>query len=89
MNTNSQDMMDKINQERLKEYERIRELIIRFRSIATTAEIYAKELEHDQAYRYGLFPIEDLGPARPENDCDYRKPDGCDGCPLLNFADPD
>lgn len=88
MNTNNQDMMDRINRERRKEYERVLKLIVHFRSIATSAEMYARELERGPAYRYGLFPIEDLGPAQPADDRDYRKPDGCDGCPLRDFTDP-
>lgn len=81
-----QDVLDRANQVRQAEYEKISAIIRRFRTIATLASVYADQLAQDPSYRYGRYPYDDAGPLEPDTELEYRKPSGCDGCPFQDFA---
>lgn len=96
-----QEMLDKANQVRIEEYEKIRHLIRRLTLIDIVTRSLLRQLEQDPAYRFGLALYEDHGPleaddALPDDGDDvdplaedvpgFTPPQGCGSCPYRVFA---
>ena len=96
-NTNNlyQQALDKANQVRMEQYEQFRDWIFQLTAISVMAHSLIRQLKSDPAYKYGLEPFEDLGPAFPEGnstdpDTDdvpaFTPPSGCDNCVYRDFG---
>ena len=57
-----QQVLDKANQVRIEQYEKISDMINQLTAISIIAHSLINTLKQDPAYKYGLDPYEDLGP---------------------------
>ena len=90
-----QQVLDKANQVRIEQYNKIDDMINQLTAISIMTHSLIRQLEQDPAFKYGLEPYKDLGPAFPEDDStdpdaddvpSYTPPSGCGNCVYRDFG---